>query len=106
MTPYYYPECVKHTPQKLSFSLAKISTFLKRHLKNWDVKITVTSIIFDLVYNFRSFGPGKIAIETDSKRFGLGEKLTTNKNSTIFELWSWNLVKLMSHWGNPFDQVA
>ena len=45
-------------------------------------------------------------LETDSKKTGQGQKLTTNKKSTIFERSSRNLVKRTTSWARNFDQVS
>ena len=45
-------------------------------------------------------------VETDEKKIELDQNLTNNKKSTIFELSSWNLVKLTRPWGGLFDQVS
>ena len=47
-----------------------------------------------------------IIVETGPKKTGKGQKLTTNKKSTIFELSSWNLDKMTNPWGSHFDQVS
>ena len=41
-------------------------------------------------------------IETDPKKTGQGRKLTTNRNSPIFELSLRNLVKMTYYYGGPF----
>ena len=43
-----------------------------------------------------------LRVETDPKKTGQGQKLTTNKKSTVFELSSWNFVKMTYHLGGPF----
>ena len=45
-------------------------------------------------------------IETGPKKSENDQRLTINKKSTIFELSSWNLVKMASPWGGPFDQLS
>ena len=46
-----------------------------------------------------------INVETDSKKSGQDQKLSTNKKSTIFEVSSWNLVKRTTTLAHHFDQV-
>ena len=40
------------------------------------------------------------------KKIGLDQNLTNNKKSTIFELSSWNFVKMTSSWVGLFEQVS
>ena len=45
-------------------------------------------------------------LETDPKKPGRGQKLTTNKKSTILKLSSLNLVKWTTSLASHFDQVS
>ena len=47
-----------------------------------------------------------VDLETGPKKITQDQNLTNNKKSTIFELSSWNLVKMTSQWGGLFDQVS
>ena len=72
-----------------------------------DSQIQQNQLCFQMIKNFSVFLQKgmKFDIETDQKN-GQVQKLSSNKKSTIFELSSWNLVKITSQWGGLFDQVS
>ena len=45
-------------------------------------------------------------VKSGAKKTGHFQKLAINKKSTIFVLSSWNLVKIITSWGNHFHQVS
>ena len=45
-------------------------------------------------------------LKSGAKKTGHFQKLVINKKSTIFVLLSWNLVKMITSWGEHFYQVS
>ena len=61
------------------------------------------AIIKDCIRTSRSWPvPHKVW----GKKMGHTQKLAINKKSTIFALSLWNLVKIITSWGNHFHQVS